>query len=384
MPLKTYIGAARCFRKAVCSLPARFAFVIILFPLLLSSQIIGEWTFSSTTNGTSGTFNTVSIADFSPAIPSKAYNAGSEYFGHDGWPTGAIDLSRYMQFQLTPNTGYALNLLSLILRMRHSSTGPSGGSGPTRFSVRSSLDGYATDIATGSLTGTNNNFTILPGVDFNNLPTAITFRIYGYMAIIYTGGINRFVFDNIQVTAIGLVLPVNLLSFSAKSLRDEILIDYCLDNTIGGSEYSLEQSDNGIQFKHLSAITETTTSAQKTYHISEKIKPSEFGLFYYRLKIREPGGNTYYSPVVSVKINEAFQQFNASIINGVMTITGEFPINSDLIIHNSAGACLYRAKIQAGNVAGTSVFSIPALAGGTYYLTLSNQSGKTTKSVLIR
>ena len=251
MPVKAYKKFRPHHWNAVLKLPVKLAVFIIIFPLFVSSQVIGNWGFNNSLAGTSGALNTVSTADFSPSIPTRAFNGGTDYFGHDGWPTGGIDLSRYMEFRLTPNTGYALNLLSLVLRMRHSSTGPSGGSGPTRFSIRSNLDGYSADIATGNLTGAHANFTITPGTSFHHLPTVITFRVYGYMAVIYTGGFNRLVFDNIQVTGIGLVLPVRLHSFTARSGKDEVMINYCLNNTTAGSVYTLERLTTGIQFLSL-------------------------------------------------------------------------------------------------------------------------------------
>lgn len=383
MPVKAYKKFHSHLWNAALKLPVKLAVFTIIFPLFVSSQVIGNWSFTNTIAGTSGTLNTVSTADFSPSIPSRAFNGGSDYFGHDGWPTGGIDLSRYLEFNLTPNTGYALNLSSLVLRMRHSSTGPSGGSGPTRFSIRSSLDGFSTDIATGNLTGVHATFTAMTGTPFHHLPTVITFRVYGYMAVLYTGGLNRLVFDNIQVSGIGLVLPVLLHSFTARSDKDEILINYCLKNTTAGSVYMLERSTTGIQFQSLAYITETETSGKRDYKVTDNSIPNDSAQLYYRLKIREPGGNTFYSPVVTVNRGHPGGLFKACIAGNVLKLSGDLPANPELILYSNSGSCVFRKKINTATPANNFTCTVPPLPSGVYHVLLTEKSGKRSASVFI-
>src|SRR5688500_6185945 len=111
--LKTAITNGRPVRsfpigKYVCSV---LLYALIVLPGL--SQTIGDWTFTNTTAGTGGTYNTVSAADFSAGIPTKVFNSSSEYYGEDGWPAGALNANAYLQFSISPNTGYQLDLSSV-------------------------------------------------------------------------------------------------------------------------------------------------------------------------------------------------------------------------------------------------------------------------------
>ena len=128
---------------------ALFAGFLFLFISPAIAQTLGQWDFTNTTAGTAGTNNTVSTANFSAAIPTLSFNGSSEYYGQDGWPAGGINTASYMQFTLTPNTGHALNILSIVFQMRRSNTGSPSGSGPTGWSIRSSLDGFTSNISSG-------------------------------------------------------------------------------------------------------------------------------------------------------------------------------------------------------------------------------------------
>ena len=132
--------------KYICSL---LLHSLIVLPCL--SQAIGIWTFNGVLTGTGGAYNTASAASFSAGIPTKAFNSGIEYFGENGWPAGALDPNAYLQFSVTPNSGYQVDISSIVLRIRRSNTGSPAGSGPTAWALRSSIDGYAANIASNSL-----------------------------------------------------------------------------------------------------------------------------------------------------------------------------------------------------------------------------------------
>ncbi|MGN6104192.1 MAG: DUF4215 domain-containing protein, partial [Kofleriaceae bacterium] len=107
--------------------------------------------------------------------------AASGAFGAGGWTTGTtIDENDYFSFTVTPAAGFTVSLLKIKLDEKRS------GTGIRNWLVRSSLDGYTTDLATFSvpdndLTRTNQTIT-LPAAAFSHLSTAVEFRIYGYAA----------------------------------------------------------------------------------------------------------------------------------------------------------------------------------------------------------
>ncbi len=96
-----------------------------------------------------------------------------------GWTTTAtIDLTDYYGFTITPTVGQTLNLTSLAFSERRSATGIG------TIGVRSSLDGFAANIATITVPDDVlvRRQTINFGAAFTGITNAITIRIYGYAA----------------------------------------------------------------------------------------------------------------------------------------------------------------------------------------------------------
>ena len=181
--------------------------VIVAFPGY--AQTIGNWTFTNTLTGTGSSFNTVGNISLGSAIPTNAFNGSTEWFGENGWPAGGVNTNAYIQFTITPNAGYELNLTDLVLRLRRSNTGSPAGSGPTQWSLRSSLDGFAADLSSNSLTHNYANYTVALNSSFHHLYTTITFRLYGYSVTIGSGGTSRLVVDNITVNGLTSVLALD-------------------------------------------------------------------------------------------------------------------------------------------------------------------------------
>jgi hypothetical protein len=204
--LNRLLAALQLWRPARYKLAAGLLTAIVL-SFTSHSQTVGNWTFNNTLSGTGGTYNTVSAASLGPGIPVAAFNGGLEYFGESGWPTGVLNTNDYFQFSISPNTSYELNLTDIVLRMRRSNTGSPAGSGPTQWSLRSSLDGFTTNIASGSMTHVYSNYAVtLTG--FHHLYTTVTFRLYGYSVTIPSGGTSRLVMDNISIQGLTSVLAI--------------------------------------------------------------------------------------------------------------------------------------------------------------------------------
>jgi len=122
--------------------------------------------------------------------------ANANRFGGSGWFDAgntvagntlaeAIAGNDYIQFIVTPNSGFSFTPTSFVFQWDKS------GTGPKNVTLRSSVDGYTTDL--GSLVpvaaiGTSNTITIS---GLNNITTVTTFRLYGYGATA-TGGTGGF------------------------------------------------------------------------------------------------------------------------------------------------------------------------------------------------
>jgi hypothetical protein len=380
--LKTAITSGRPVRPfsvvtIVCSV---FLHTLIALPCL--SQTIGNWAFTNTSAGTGGTYNTVSVADFSGSIPSRAFNSSSEYYGEGGWPAGALDPNAYLQFSLTPNTGYQLDLSSIILRFRRSNTGTPAGSGPTTWSLRSSVDGYASNIASNSLTHTHTDFTIPLGSTFHNQYTTITFRLYGYNATINSGGLSRVVMDNISVQGIGEVLPLNLSGLQALRNEKDITVKWRMNNVQKGTMFNVQRSVNGVDFTTLNSLTENENKASNSYTCLDDHAPAVQQPLYYRVQGALPSGRTFLSPIVKVTNKAATGALiDYTSIKGQSLLTAlQIPERGayTLSIVGFNGAVLQQRPIELD--AGVHVIALPlnALPHGAYVVRLSN--GKVSDS----
>lgn len=120
----------------------------------------GTTTLLTTTSASSGYTNT-----------SGSYNAGAA--ARIGALNTAAGGSAYFEFTLTPDAGYTVSVSSISFGSRSTSTGPQA------YSIRTSLNNYGADAATGTLSSTGTWALITPAVTLSN-SGAITVRIYGY------------------------------------------------------------------------------------------------------------------------------------------------------------------------------------------------------------
>ncbi len=120
--------------------------------------------------------------------------SNADTFSGKSWTSASsLDPNDYFSFSITPESGYALSLTSLILDEQRS------GTGIRNWSVRSSLDSFSSDLATFSVpdnTSLRSDQTTTLGGAFTDLPSSIEFRIYGYNA---EGSAGTWRLDNVRV-----------------------------------------------------------------------------------------------------------------------------------------------------------------------------------------
>ncbi|GAB4340447.1 MAG: hypothetical protein OHK0038_19940 [Flammeovirgaceae bacterium] len=148
---------------------------------------IASWTFETNvvtpaSNDANITASSVSVGSGVSVItfvagttPTAATAASSSNFT----TSTSLDATDYFEFTLTPNSGYEIDFTSFTFDERRS------GTGVRAWAVRSSVDSYASDISSGTIpdnTNFRNQSVDLSGASYQNITTAITFRIYGYNA----------------------------------------------------------------------------------------------------------------------------------------------------------------------------------------------------------
>lgn len=225
-----------------------------------------------------------------PNQPLGASNGNDDYFAL----TGALDAAVYYEVVLTPSA--ALNLATLTFRAQRS------GTGVRTYAVRSSVDGYAANLAasiadnpnvsvqTGNIffwtldaftQGVNGNTITLGGAPFTGITTPVTFRFYGFNAegaggnfsiddVVFTGSTGDLATKGFDIAGLAVYPnPVKkggnlFISSDSKEAKTVTIIDM-----LGKQVLNAVVTDEAINVSHLNAgvymakITEAGKTATK-------------------------------------------------------------------------------------------------------------------------
>ncbi|GEM_PF-1910228 len=185
--------------------------------------------------------------------------ANANRYGGTGWfNTGntvagstiaeAIAGNDYVQFIVTPNPGFSFTPTSFVFSWDKS------GTGPKSVALRSSADGFATDLGT-VLTAAIGTFNTITISGLTNLTTATTFRAYGYNGTA-TGGTGGFDIGTnvVNVTLNGTTAPI--------VVPPTQLVIASISNQVAGAPFSItvESRDGSNVLSNVAAATGFTLS----------------------------------------------------------------------------------------------------------------------------
>jgi hypothetical protein len=361
------------------------------------AQTIVGWTFNNTNIITygSGAHLAATNITIGPDIDTIEYNGAVEFFGQSGWPTTTtLDPNAYFQFTVTAGAGYYLQLNTVTLTIRRSTTGTSGA-GPQSWSLRSSLDGYSTDLLTGTLTTSYQTVPVTLPAAFQSIASTVTFRLYGYNAQVSTGGSSRVVTNGITIqgqtpVTVLAVQSLNLTastsaSTSASTNSGAVNLQWQAEGFAAGTDYKIERSTNGTDFTVISQQS-AATAATTAFQYEDGAAPAATQLFY-RIEAEQPDGSSAYSPTVVVSATSAG---GATAIRSVapegsnlMTLlhlaaSGNYQLN----IWSADGKILYRQVVQEQAGDYTTDISFGTHAHGIYILTLTGSGVRTSREFI--
>jgi GH35 family endo-1,4-beta-xylanase len=185
-------------------------------------------------------------------------------------------------------------------------------------------------------------------------------------------------FGNVSFGLVGSPLPIDLISFAAHQIDEQIALNWKTANEKSFSHFEVQKGLNNKEFSSFDKIG----GQSKSNYSAIDFNP-ENGLNYYRLKMVDLDGTTKYSKIIS-------QEFNKN--NAFLTVinpaeNGEIKINTNLInpefnLFNSAGQKLDFKKIESS----LSQFSILPLEvkSGIYFLTVKNDNKQFTKKIIFK
>jgi hypothetical protein len=363
----------------------------ILLPGILSSLFlqaqVADWSFNNVLTGTGSANSTAGNASLGSTIAAGgAFNGGTVYYGEGPWPAGSIDLNAYLEFSITPTAGHTLTVSTLVMQIRRSTTG-SSGAGPNTWSLRSNLDGFSTDISSGVLSANSIPATVVTlGISFMNMPSKVIFRLYGYNATVSSGGLDRFVYDDIEADG-SIVLPLVFDYFKVSAESQSAKIAWKLGGDGNLSSLNIERASDGTSFE---IIKQYSGDQVNTSTASEYLDPVNnlSGTYAYRIQMISSEGLVSYSSVQTVSFDSE-NGFRLQPINTGNTNSISFRINAVNSGNYSFSLYNLNGNKVAGKMttlsAGTQVMQLDNiyLKSGIYVLLGENGNQKTSTKVMI-
>ena len=188
---------------------------------------------------------------------------------------------------------------------------------------------------------------------------------------------NPAVITNTETTLIlNEVLPLRLLSFSARKENKTNLLSWTTINEMKVDHFEIERSNNGREFSKIGITKANSTNQINTYQYSDAVAPNSplwgAGGLYYRLKMIDKDGQFSYSPIRSLTIN------NSSLIitlfpnpakdNLQIQIESDKKTAIQLVMLSADGKVLLSKSIIANEGSSLQSINISTLPKGSYLL----------------
>ena len=283
------------------------------------------------------------------------------------WPA-AFDNTKYVEFTVTPAAGWRINPRALAFEIYRSANGA------TNYAWRSSVDGFAADLASGVTTTSASATTLSLPASFLGRSDATTFRLYGW-----GGSSGDLRLDNLMLRGYaGTPLPVSLIRFTGKRSGSRNELSWTTATESNNRGFAIERSVDGVNFTLVALVNSRANGGNSisdiSYAYNETITAGS--KWYYRLKQEDLDGRSKYSAVVLIKGEKS----------GIITVDGMYPnpVKGAASVHLQASAQGGNVLLQLTDMQGRMVkvqgvqteagssstvnMDLSGLAAGQYYL----------------
>jgi hypothetical protein len=347
---------------------------------------VASWSFNGVLTGTGSANSIAGNASLGSTVPTGAFNGSTVYYGEGSWPGGGIDMNAYLEFSVTPTAGHTVTVSSVVMQIRRSTTG-SSGAGPNNWSLRSSLDGYSADLGNGVLSMNSTPATTVSlGIAFINLSSKVTFRLYGYNATVSSGGLNRFVYDDITLSG-STVLPLSFEYFSVKADNGSADIAWKLGGEGTFYAMNIERAANGTDFDVVKQYSSDQIKGLSSFTYQDLLNNPN-GNYSYRIHLISEDGVSSYSAVQNISFSNETDFQVKSIFTGSKTqvsfiVNAEKQGNYNFSLYNMNGirVAVKTEQLNPGN----QVLHIDqiSLHSGLYILIAEHGSQKISTKMII-
>ncbi len=184
-------------------------------------------------------------------------------------------------------------------------------------------------------------------------------------------------------------LPVNLLSFKASKVNNNVLLNWSTTSELNNDYFILERSDDGIHFTGRGRVAGSgTTSFKHDYQYNDALNTLS-PVVYYRLKIVDTDGKYGFSKIIAIKLNGTFNNEDVSVYPNpfvsnikVAVKTAADEMATFRILSFDGKEMLFRkVALQTGdNIVVLTNFG--AIAKGNYILEVTTSTNKFIKKII--
>ncbi|KAA3631845.1 MAG: T9SS C-terminal target domain-containing protein [Bacteroidetes bacterium] len=177
-------------------------------------------------------------------------------------------------------------------------------------------------------------------------------------------------------------LPLNLLSFNAKTNERTIDLFWNTMHEVNVSAFEIERSQNAVEFKNIGQVTAIGNSADiQTYSFTDAAPIT--GTNYYRLKMVDQDGSFRYSPKVSIEIKPDIENITVFPNPGDEQIFLQLETSNSeditIMIYNTVGQFVLEQVFPAEPGFNQFSFDITNFSSGLYFMEV--RQGRTLEKV---
>jgi hypothetical protein len=298
--------------------------------------------------------------------------------------TATVNDNSYIQFTVTADAGYQLNVTSLSFFSQGSLTAPN------QMEVRYSTDNFVSSTSWGAAPRTLTSPGAVSTWDFSDFTTTaggtVTFRLYPYgtqradLGTARASASASLRLDNVILNGTVITpMPVKLISFDGKYDQNVIALQWATAWEEQNEGFEIQKSNDAVNFSKIGYVTGNLTIRSKSVYgfTDTDVKPDE--TVYFRLKQYDLDGGYEFSRIIAVKstLNEEGKVLVYPNPNkGIFVLQSKDASTSNIHFYNSLGNELTIKVRTAEGLNSFQVTSINSLLPGIYELKINTDHGK--------
>jgi hypothetical protein len=332
--------------------------------------------------GTALTRNTLTCTSAANVFNSSAINNKA-----------AVNDNSYIQFSVTADAGYELNLTSLSFFSQGSPTAPN------QMEVRYSTDGFITSTTWGAAPKTLTSPGATSTWDFTDFTSlagiTVTFRFYPFgtqradLSSTPASASATLRLDNITLNGSVLApMPVKLISFNGDFDRNLIFLQWETAWEEQNEGFEIQKSSNAVHFDKIGYVKGNLTVKSKSVYGFTDTEIMQGQTAYFRLKQYDVDGSFTFSRIISVNTGSAMEEPVSIFPNpniGIFTLNARNVSFLNTRFFNAQGKEVPVRISSTENPGAFQINTCNRLAPGLYELkTKTNSRSKSVRVVIVQ